>query len=81
MRCDGVLGNTRFQSGLVFKAHKLLYHSNLGLRGIKTKEKNTILRLMPESWRPPGLARPYWIKRAACSAAARERQQVTSPWT
>ena len=27
----------RFRGGLVFKAHKLLYHSTLGLRVIKKK--------------------------------------------
>jgi len=29
----------RFQGGLVFKAHRLLYHSTLGLRVIKQKKK------------------------------------------
>ena len=29
----------RFQGGLVFKAHTLLYHSTLGLRVIKKKKK------------------------------------------
>jgi len=29
----------RFRGGLVFKAHRLLYHSTLGLRGIKKKKK------------------------------------------
>jgi len=29
----------RFQGGLVFKAHRLLYHSTLGLGVIKKKEK------------------------------------------
>ena len=29
----------RFQSGLVFKAHRLLYHSSLGLRVIKKKRE------------------------------------------
>ena len=28
----------RFQGGLVFKAHRLLYHSTLGLRVIKKKK-------------------------------------------
>ena len=27
----------RFRGGLVFKAHRLLYHSTVGLRGIKKK--------------------------------------------
>ena len=30
----------RFQRGLVFKSHRLLYHSTLGLRVIKMKKKN-----------------------------------------
>jgi len=29
----------RFRGGLVFKAHRLLYHSTLGLRVIKMKKK------------------------------------------
>jgi hypothetical protein len=29
----------RFRGGLVFKAHRLLYHSTLDLREIKKKEK------------------------------------------
>ena len=29
----------RFRGGLVFKAHRLLYHSTLGLRVIKKKKK------------------------------------------
>ena len=32
----------RFRGGLVFKAHRLLYHSTLGLRVIKKKNKNRI---------------------------------------
>ena len=31
----------RFPGGLVFKAHRLLYHSTLGLRLIKKKKKTT----------------------------------------
>jgi len=34
----------RFQGGLVFKAHRLMYHSTLGLRAIK-KKKTTPWRL------------------------------------
>ena len=30
----------RFRGGLVFKAHRLLYHSTLGLRVIKKKKKS-----------------------------------------
>ena len=29
-----------FRGGLVFKAHRLLYHSSLGLRVIKKKQKD-----------------------------------------
>jgi len=31
----------RFRGGLVFKAHRLLYHSTLGLRILKKKKKNS----------------------------------------
>jgi len=30
----------RFRGGLVFKAHRLVYHSTLGLRVIKKKKKS-----------------------------------------
>ena len=33
----------RFRGGLVFKAHRLLYHSTLGLRAIKKKKTETEL--------------------------------------
>ena len=33
----------RFRGGLVFKAHRLLYHSTLGLRVIKKKKKNRLI--------------------------------------
>jgi len=32
----------RFRGGLIFKAHRLVYHSTLGLRVIKQKKKETI---------------------------------------
>ena len=32
----------RFRGGLVFKAHRLLYHTTLGLRVIKKKEKKGV---------------------------------------
>jgi len=32
-------GGQRFRGGLVFKAHRLSYHSTLGLRVIKKKKK------------------------------------------
>ena len=31
----------RFRGGLVFKAHRLVYHSSLGLRVIKKKKKSS----------------------------------------
>jgi len=36
----------QFRGGLVFKAHRLLFHSNLGLRVIKKKKKE---RPLPEA--------------------------------
>ena len=41
----------RFRGGLVFKAHRLLYHSTLGLRVIKKKKKSAF---EPGHDRPPG---------------------------
>jgi len=38
----------RFRGGLVFKAHRLLYHSTLGLRVIKKKKKTHISRYTAE---------------------------------
>jgi len=35
----------RFRGGLVFKAHRLLYHSALGLRVIKKKKKFRVCRV------------------------------------
>ena len=37
--CIRKTSEQRFRGGLVFKAHRLLYHSTLGLRGIKNKKK------------------------------------------
>ena len=37
---DGFRNVQRFRGGLVFMAHRLLYHSTLGLRVIKTKKKD-----------------------------------------
>jgi len=34
----------RFRGGLVFKAHSLLYHSTLGLRVIKKKKSDGVIR-------------------------------------
>ena len=38
---DYLLMQRRFRGGLVFKAHRLLYHSTLGLRVIKKTKKKT----------------------------------------
>ena len=35
----------RFRGGLVFKAHRLLYHSTLGLRVIKKKKRKVRVSL------------------------------------
>ena len=37
----------RFRGGLVFKAHRLLYHSTLGSRVIKKKRKKNLLHINP----------------------------------
>jgi len=37
----------RFRGGLVFKAHRLLYHSTLGLRVLKKKKKKKKKRIAP----------------------------------
>jgi hypothetical protein len=34
----------RFRGGLVFKAHRLLYHSTLGLRVVKKKKKTVVVQ-------------------------------------
>ena len=36
----------RFRDGLVFKAHRLLYHSTLGLKIIKKKKMTEIICFM-----------------------------------
>ena len=38
----------RFRGGLVFKAHRRLYHSTLGLRVIKKKKKMTWRKTFPK---------------------------------
>jgi len=38
----------RFRDGLVFKAHRLVYHSTLGLRVIKKKKKIRVWDLTTE---------------------------------
>jgi len=39
----------RFRGGLVFKAHRLLYHSTLGLRVIKKKKHSILVGLRTTS--------------------------------
>ena len=49
----------RFRGGLVSKAHRLLYHSTLGLRVIKKKKKHVSSMLLTREGRscaPPGVA-------------------------
>jgi len=41
----------RFRGGLVFKDHRLLYHSTLGLRVIKKKKKKRRLHHTPPYFR------------------------------
>ena len=48
----------RFRGGIVFKAHRLLYHSTLGLRVIKKKKKiKPVLRRVPQARSPSQLSR------------------------
>jgi len=42
----------QFRGGLVFKAHRLLYHSTLGLRVIKNRRGGLPLHLCPGRGRP-----------------------------
>ena len=36
---DGLVPALRFREGVVFKTHRLVYHSTLGLRVVKKKKK------------------------------------------
>jgi len=47
----------RFRGGLVFKAHRLVYHSALGLRVIKKKKKTYTLISEPLILKPQTLSR------------------------
>ena len=47
----------RFRGGLVFKAHRLLYHSNLG-SGVINKKKRRLF------WTEPGVRRSRWPDRS-----------------
>ena len=44
----------RFRGGLVFEAHRLLYHSTLGLRVIKKKEKKMSFTVQGSGFRVQG---------------------------
>ena len=55
----------RFRGGLVFKAHRLLYHSTLGLRVIQKKKKNAVYVRPAEPLGP--LSRHRWLRECAQS--------------
>ena len=57
----------RFRGGLVFKAHRLLYHSTLGLRVIKKKKKK---------WRGNTKRREVWAHEAETSGGVRGRDHI-----
>jgi len=46
----------RFRGGLVFKAHRLLYHSTLGLRVIKNKKRRRV-----ENQSAHGMVERDWV--------------------
>jgi len=48
--------STAFRGGLVFKAHRLVYHSTLGLRVIKKKKK---VGVEGRAWSCPFRARAW----------------------
>jgi len=58
----------RFRGGLVFEAHRLLYHSTLGLRVLKKKKKRF--------WPPRETRRPA----AGASTAARSTVPTVRDW-
>jgi len=55
---------SRFRGGLVFKAHRLVYHSTLGLRVIKKKEEEDAREGVEARWssRLPHLLLLYYYK-------------------
>jgi len=67
-------GNVQwFRGGLVFKAHRLLHHSTLGLRLIKMKRRITReSRNQPASFGNAGNMNPYLFSRIPDSAGIRE---------
>jgi len=57
------LYDTWFRGGLVFKAHRLVYHSTLGLRVIKKKKKKkrrSTIPAIPEGVRFQGIFFVVW---------------------
>ena len=48
-KIDKWLRKPPFRGGLVFKAHRLLYHSTLGLRVIK-KKKKPLFKIFHGNW-------------------------------
>ena len=57
----------RFRGGLVFKAHRLLYHSTLGLRVIKKKDEGH------------GRGGTYHFSSAGPSSSSRARHNLSGP--
>ena len=59
------LNKELFRGGLLFKAHRLLYHSTLGLRVIKKKKnKEVTISVCPQRLRRPGRVRRqhrHWL--------------------
>jgi len=59
-----------FRSGLVFKAHRLLYHSTLGLRVIKKKKK--------EMWHATGVPRERRPRAFLITLISRPREHLNN---
>ena len=55
----------RFRGGLVFKAHKLLYHSTLGSRVVKKKKRSTSVQ-------------PIWAMRRPASPSLQSRSNASA---
>jgi len=59
----------RFRGGLAFKAHRLVYHSTLGLRVIKKKEtRRARLRVVSST--------VFWVRGRRCISSGRRDQRV-----
>ena len=68
----------RSRGGLVFKAHRLLYHSTLGLRVIKNKRKwRRHTRQAPSTSPPPAPSHPAAPNKVQC-VCERERERETT---